>query len=236
MKITHILTPVVSSILFASLNSCDYTTPSNYTAPPMPGVGSKATTSKSLSSSNRSLRPTVSFPARIAFARVKTTSGNTLYFDNNRDLETPEHAKIISSLPHISGVANIHSSYLESNHTSYAELRKAARRIGSTMLAVYQVNTSSRTTNGSTLLSVATLGAAPTNGHKATATISLIFMDAKTGYIYGIMEERATSGSLSTSWGNYDANKNAEHKANTKAFDKLIKRLPQFWPTVYSKR
>lgn len=103
------------------------------------------------------------------------------------------------------------------------------------MLAVYQFNTTSRTKNGATILSVASLGAAPTNGHKATAHVSLTFIDANTGYIYGVIEESASASRLSTSWGSDNASRNAKHTANQKAVDKLMKKLPDFWQTVYNR-
>lgn len=214
-----------------SLTSC-YTTPGVYTAP---DFSSKPVLGKVASSSNKTLRPTVKFPARIAFARVNSYSGNNIQLVNNREYETDEHKKIIGSLPNIAGVTHLSSAYLPSTNTNLTELRKATRRLGASMLAVYQFNSTSRTSNGSTILSVATLGAAPTNGHKATAHVTLTFIDAQTGYIYGVLEESATARRLSTTWGSSSASDGAEHQANQRAVDKLMKKLPAFWQTVYTR-
>jgi len=171
-------------------------------------------------------------PARIAFARVESGGSSQVRLINNREYEKPEHAEIIGSLPNIAGVTHINSAFVSSSSTNLAELRKATRRLGASMLAVYQFNSSTRTTNGSTILSVATLGAAPMTGNKAFANVSLTFIDANTGYIYGVIEDSAYSNRISSSWGAGNARKNALTKANQKAIDKLMKRLPVFWEGV----
>ena len=237
MKIKYVLTPLVTTLLLFNLSSCnDYSTPSTYDVPVVSG---NVTPSKHKKSSrflsNKNLRPTVSFPCRIAFARVRSAGGNSLIFDDHRDLETQEHQKIIASLPKVAGVVNIQAAFLGDSNTDYDELRKAARRLGANMLAVYQINATMRSHNASMILSVATLGAAPINGNKATASISLIFMDARTGYIYGVMEDQATASNLSSSWGVDSSEETLKYRASKRAFDKIIKRLPQFWPTVYNK-
>lgn len=228
--ISSVSTIVISAGLLLTLNSC-YTTPGVYNAPDLnSNVKNKVASSRS--SSSRTLYPTVKFPARIAIAQVSNESASNLYLVNKRDLETDEHRKIVASLPHIAGVTHINSAYLPSRRTNIKELRKAAQRLGSNMLALYQFNTSSRVNNGSTVLSVATLGAAPTNGTKATANVSITFIDASNGYIYGVAEEQATKKALSSTWGAGNARKRSEHKANQEAFNKLMKNLPNFWNTV----
>lgn len=227
---------ILSAIPFTILSSCDYSTPTSYSAPSLPSQQHASTSKHSFTTpSNKNLKPSVRFPARVAFARVNGSHGNSLRLVNERDLETDNHAKIVGSLPNLAGAVNIHSAHLSSNTTNYRELRAAARRLGADIVGVYQFHTSSRTTNGSTLLSVVTLGAAPTNSSKATTTASLTFIDSKTGYIYGVSEQRATSSGLSTSWGEYSTRENATHRANQKAFDKLIKNLPTFWQSITAK-
>lgn len=232
MKTKTIITIATSCICIINLTSC-YSTPGTYTAPAM---SSSVTSNSSLpSSQNQTFRPSVRFPARIAFARVESRSSSNVKLINNREYETPEHAKIVSTLPNIAGVTHINNAYLSSSSTNIAELRKATRRLGASLLAIYQFNTSTRTTNGSTVLSIATLGAAPMTGNKAFANASLTFIDAKTGYIYGVLEESALSNRISSSWGAGNARKNALVNANQKAINKLMKRLPAFWETIYTR-
>ncbi len=230
------LSLVALSGALLSLNSCDYSTSSSYDAPVVHHESlSKNKKTSQRYTSNRTLKPTVKFPARIGFIQVTSGYNNNLRVVNNRDLETEEHEKIVGSLPNLAGAVNINPSFLSSSNTSYKELGYAAQKMGCNMLAVYEFRTTARSTNGSTILSVATLGAAPTNGHKAVSTVSLTFIDAKTGYIYGVMEEKATARGLSSSWGNDSTKGSIKHRADARAFDKLVRKIPAFWPSVYSR-
>lgn len=218
-----ILLPVLSASL---LTSCVYETSNDYVAPTSPIKGVKET--------NTNLRPTVHFPARIAVARVQTR-GSQIYLIEDREFDRPEHQQTITSLPQISGIVNIDPGQLDSTSTNYTELRKAAHRLGCNMLAVYRFHSSSHTKDASTLVSVATLGFAPTNAHTTNATVSLTIFDASNGYIYGVSEETARSKSLSTTWGSDNSTTSAAHKAQQEAYDKLIHKLPTFWNSILRK-
>ncbi|GAA5494438.1 hypothetical protein Rhal01_00599 [Rubritalea halochordaticola] len=220
------LLPILASSL---LTSCVYDTADSYVAPTKPIPGSKAH-----GYSEKTLRPQAKFPVRIAVARVQTR-GSQIHLIEDRDFEREEHQQVISSLPQIRGMVNVDPGQLESTDTSYPELRKAARRLGCNMLAVYRFHASHQSKNASTLLSVATLGAAPTNSHTTNATVSLTLIDASTGYIYGVSEETARTKSLSTSWGNGDSKESAKQRAQQKAYDQLIENLPRFWNSVLKK-
>jgi len=215
-----------------ALVSCDgYTTPSEYSAVDHPLRKVK----KEEVPSSRNLKPAAKFPARIAMVKVETGYSGNMSLSRNQHVERAEYAKTLGSLPGIAGMVNMNNTMVRSNRVSYASLRKEARNLGADLVAIYKFNTSTHTNNVSTLLSVATLGAAPTNGHRSVSAVSLLIMDARTGYVYGVEQASAEKRALSTSWGNDGASDHAEFRAEQVAMDEIMKKVPGFWKMLYAK-
>jgi len=225
----HMKTKLILSAITATLlTSCTYESPDTYNAPTKPIPNQK-------SPSNKNLRPTVKFPARIAIARVETNRySTTTRLIEDRSYERPEHLAQIASMPNIRSIVDIDPGLIEGPAT-YTNIRHAARRLGCNMVAVYRFSTTHNSKDNATILSVATLGAAPTNSHATTTTVTLTIFDASNGYIYGVLQENATAKSLSSSWGHSESQNGLEQKTRQQAFDKLIKKLPNFWSTVTRK-
>lgn len=216
------------------LASCTdgYTTPSSYqTSAP---TRSK-TQSNSLVSNSKHVKPTVKFPTRLAVVKVKDGYGGKLTVAPNQHVERPEYAQTISELEGLKGMVNLNNTTVGNGSVSYTSLRRSARNLGADMLGIYKFNTSTQDTEGPAVIQFASLGFAPVNSQKSVSAVSLILMDAKTGYVYGVLEESDKSSRLSSSWTTYNARSVNELKSKQKAMDKLMKKVPTFWNRIVTK-
>ena len=118
---------------------------------------------------------------------------------------------------------------------SYREIDAEARKVGADMVAIYRFEASDRSNDAFLPLSVATLGLAPTNSYTVTATATLMMRDARTGYLYGVMEESATNKGLTAGMDLHNAQERSKRNAKKKALDQLTAKLPVFWNGVLAK-
>ena len=102
-------------------------------------------------------------------------------------------------------------------------------------MAVYRFDSTDEHQDVFMPLTVATLGLAPNHTHKTTTVATLMVRDARTGYIYGVMEERASSGGLTAGMDWSNAAQRAQRSSRAEAMDKLMEKLPAFWGGVLAK-
>ena len=216
---------ILSSCLI--LNSCYYGTPDSYSVPVSMGSGAAHQES-------RTARPTVQFPARLAVAGIE--SGYSGYrLKREHDVEQSHHIEAVGRLPGVSGIVNLNQVGLVADLKDYAQLDHEARKLGADLLAVYRIEESVNSTDYVPLLSFATLGLVPTKPYELTATASLVIRDARTGYVYGVLEEKAEGSGMMAEMDTYDIQARAMRKAKIEALDKLTDGLPAFWETVRRK-
>lgn len=221
---------VVKKALFAlslTLASCEYHTPPSLSLPMTEG-------SSGAVPDNRNARPTVRFPARIAVARI-AASGNGFTLEDSTTGEKPEHAAMVTALPGVAGVVALNRIALKSQVESYRELDGEALKLGADILAVYRFDSSEDIQDAFMPLTVATLGLAPNHTHKTTTVVTLMVRDARTGYIYGVLEERASSGGLTAGMDVTNATHRGARRSRAEAMDKLMEQLPSFWNGVVAK-
>ena len=232
--------PCVLSLVGAlTLVSCySYETPMSYDAPAegyhRGAENSSSSASRSTPSASRTMRPSAKAPARVAVARVEV-SGNRFRLFDGRDYERPEHAAMVNQLPGVAGMVSLNNVSLRSNADSYEILEEEARKLGADLLAVYRFDTTQRSENQATLISVATLGVAPTQEYRVVSNVSLIVRDARTGYVYGVSEAQASRTGLATGWGDQNAMRTATRRTRQEALDKLMRQVPGFWSGVARK-
>lgn len=206
---------------------CHYDTPATYSLPVTPGPSGAI-------QENSNARPTVRFPARVAVARIESSGGGFRMIPET-DVEQSEHAAAASALPGVAGIVSLNRVALVSSVKSYRELDTEARKVGADLVAVYRFETSERSNDLFIPLSIATLGLAPTNTFTTVATATLIVRDARTGYLYGVLEESATDKGLTAGMDVYNAQERSKQHAKKEALDKLTEKLPRFWETVRAK-
>lgn len=179
-------------------------------------------------------RPTVRFPARVAVARIER-SGNYFHLESGANEEDPAHAAKAASLPGVKGFVPLNRVALVSSVKSYRELDREALKLGADLLAVYRYETDARSNDSLAPLTLATLGLAPTIKYQTTSVVTLMVRDARTGYIYGVLEERAEDKGLSNGMGLYYSEQDAKEDTRKLAMNRLMERLPGFWEGVRAK-
>ena len=207
--------------------ACHYDTPASYSLPMTQGPSG-------VIEDGSNARPTVRFPARVAVARIEASGGGFRMIPDT-DVENAEHAAAAASLPGVAGIVSLNRVALVSEVKSYRELDAEARKVGADLVAVYRFDASDRSSDVFLPLSVATLGLAPTNPYSVTATATLMVRDARTGYLYGVMEESATNKGLTAGMDLHNAQERSKRNAKKKALDQLTAKLPVFWNGVMAK-
>ncbi|MEM9238246.1 MAG: hypothetical protein AAGB14_15850, partial [Verrucomicrobiota bacterium] len=151
------------------------------------------------------------------------------------DVEQDRHVEEVVRLPGVRGIVNLNQVGLVTELKDYAQLDQEARKFGADLLAVYRIEESVNSTDYVPLLSFATLGLVPTQPFELTATASLMVRDARTGYVYGVLEEKAEESGVMAEMDTYKNQARAMRKAKIKALDELTERLPAFWDMVRRK-
>ena len=211
-----------------SLASCNeyYTPPS--TSLPMTGGSSGAV------QDHPHARPTVRFPARVAIARIEPAY-DSFRLVSGGGSENPEHAAKVTALPGVRGMVPLGRVALATRVNSYRELDREALKLGADLLAVYRIETERRSSDAFEPLSILSLGFAPTVSNQTTTVATLIVRDARTGYIYGVLEERAESKGVTMAMDISSAQRRAAKRTEKEAMDRLMERLPGFWNGVLAK-
>lgn len=218
---------LASLALSPFLTGCLYDTPATYSLPMTQGTSGAI-------QDTPDARPTVRFPARVAVARIESSHGGFRMIPET-DVEQSGHAEAAAVLPGVAGIVSLNRVALVGTVKSYRELDAEARKVGADLLAVYRFETSDRTGDLFVPLSIATLGLAPTSSFTTSATATLMVRDARTGYLYGVMEESATNKGVTAGMDLYNATERSKRKAKEAALDKLTANLPAFWGSVRAK-
>ena len=221
------ISKIILPVAVLTLAACDYYTPPQLSLPMTKGSSGAA-------QENSLARPTVRFPARVAVARI-APSGDGFRLEDSTQGEKPDHAAQVASLPGIAGVVALNRLTLKSQVESYRELDREAQKLGADIVAVYRFDSSDDVQDAFVPLTVATLGLAPNHTHKTTTVATLMVRDARSGYIYGILEERASSGGLTAGMDVNNATHRAQRRSRAAAMDKLMEKVPAFWSGVLAK-
>jgi len=183
---------------------------------------------------NPQASPTVRFPARVAVARIER-SGNFFHLDSGAIEEDPAHAAKAAALPGVRGFVPLNRVALTGSVKSYRELDREAMKLGADILVVYRYDTEVAVNDAFEPLTIATLGLAPTINHKTSSVVTLMVRDARTGYIYGVMEERADRKGVAMAMTLGGSGQDSKEDTRKQAMDRLMERLPAFWNGVLAK-
>ena len=141
-------------------------------------------------------RPTATFPANLAIARIQAPDYRTRTAQGHgrgsysvvftRDVERDDQLAAMEKLPMIRGVAPLGRLVVPAELHSDVELRNAAARLGADILLIYTFDTAFFTDERAMPLSVISLGLSPTKNVRVTTTASAIFLDTRSGFVYEI--------------------------------------------------
>lgn len=232
-------------LLLATLGGCaSYRTPGG----PAP-IGEM--TAPSVAAALR-VEPEAPMPAAIAFARVQahsywshSTQGlniGGMSLVTASDLERAEDSEAIAKWPDTSGVVRLSSILVARPRTEQVAaamlaLREAAAKLRADVLALYTIDTAFRVDDHSPgALGLLTLGLAPTKNAVVHSTASMMFVDVRTGFVFGAAEASASDDQLANSWTDDDAVDQCRRRVERTAFERLVGEAGKTWGAIAAQR
>jgi hypothetical protein len=185
-------------------------------------------------------KPTASFPARLATARVQAPGYRSLTNQGygsgrytvvtTRDVERDGDFERLGRLPMVAGVGPLNRLLLPPTLDSFKELRLAAASLRADMLLIYTFDTSFHV-GGSAVppLSVMSLGVLPLHEAVVTTTASAVVYDVRTAFVYGLADATARESQMTSLWTSRSAVDDARLRTEAQAFERLMAELEKTW-------
>jgi hypothetical protein len=183
------------------------------------------------------------FPARLAVVRVQAPqykSFSSESYGNGRfsvlttqELLAENHMSAIQAWPALAGVVPINRLLLPPKLESFDDLRLSAAQIQADVLLVYTLDTAFRVQGrGYGPLAAISLGVVPDRDAYITSTASALFIDVRTGFIYGVAEATAKTTGLTNVWGSRSTIDKKRVEAEQQAFDGLMTQAATTWKGI----
>jgi hypothetical protein len=190
--------------------------------------------------------PAASFPARLIVARIQgpgyVSYSNRGYGHGNysvltaRDIETDEDFRRIGAMPGVAAVGPLSRVLLPAQLDTTRELRTTAAQLRADVILLYTLDTSFRTdTTRIGPLQTVSMGFFPNKKAHVTTTCAAVFLDVRTGFVYGVAEGTATEEQRSGYWNTEDAIEKARAKAERAAFVGALTEIENVWATIVSR-
>ena len=187
-------------------------------------------------------RPAARFPASIAIARVQAPGYRSHTVQGHgtgafsvviqRDVETKDHFKTLSAMPEVRNLAPISRLLLPSRMKSDQTLRRAAAAMRSDVLLIYTLDTRFHRVDTDKPLDVVTVGILDNFNVEVYTTASAVFLDTRTGYVYGVSEGSSKKRTILNNWSNDEVVDAVRREVEAKAFDELVKSVVLNWTTI----
>jgi hypothetical protein len=187
--------------------------------------------------------PAASFPARLIVARVQAP-GYVSYSNRGyghgaysvltaRDMETEDDIRRLGAMPGVASVGPLSRVLLPPELNTTRELRTAAAQLRADVILLYTIDTSFRTdTTRIGPLQAVSLGFFPNKKAHVSSTCAAVFLDVRTGYVYGIAEATATEEQRSGYWNTEAAIEAARVKAERGAFVGALTEIEAAWGNI----
>jgi hypothetical protein len=183
------------------------------------------------------------FPARLAVVRVQAPqyrSYSSESYGNGRfsvlttqELLTDSQMNSIQGWPALAGAVPINRLLLPPKFESFDDLRLSAAQIQADVLLVYTLDTSFRVQGrGYGPLAAISLGVLPDRDAYITSTASALFIDVRTGFIYGVAEATAKASGLTNVWSSRSTIDKKRVEAEQQAFDGLMTQAAATWKGI----
>lgn len=187
--------------------------------------------------------PAASFPARLIVARIQAPGyvsySNRGYGEGSfsvltaRDIEAEGDFARIGAMPGVAAVGQLSRVLLPAQLNSSRDLRTAAAQLRGDVVLAYTLDTAFRTdTVRIGPLQAVGLGFFPNQKANVTATCSAVFMDVRTGYVYGVAEASATEEQRSNFWNTRSAIEEARVTAEREAFTGALTEVEKVWSAI----
>jgi len=225
---------VAATLLFAS-GCASYTTPGG----PVDLTGIQSADIRELMSREAA----ATFPASVTFARVQsqgyesrtaeTYGGGKYVVVTNRELLSDTDVEEMARWPGVRGIAPMSRLLIPARLSSIDDLRTASATVKADVLVVFTLDTSFRV-DGKSIgpLSVISLGLMRDRETVVTTTASAVFVDVRTGFVYGVAEASASERQVTNAWNTPNAADQGRLKTEGEAFDGLLRELKKTWTNV----
>lgn len=188
-------------------------------------------------------KPSPNFPARIAIARVQAAGYRSQTAEGVglgrftvitvQELFGDKELQAVSDWGQVAGVAPLNSLLLPPTLNSLDDLRVAAAKVQADVLLIYTLDTLFRV-QGKVYspLAVISLGILPDRDAKVTSTASALFIDVRTGFVYGLADATAKASQLTNAWDSADAVDRKRLEAEKQAVQELVRNLGSTWSGI----
>lgn len=183
------------------------------------------------------------FPASVSFARVQSpgyksltaeTYGNGSYVVvTNRELMSETRIDEISQWDSVRGVSPLSRLLIPSHLNSIDDLRTASANLKADVLIVFTLDTSFRV-DGKSIgpLNVISLGLMRDRETVVNTTASAVFVDVRTGFVYGVAEATASEKQITNAWNSANAADQGRLNTEREAFVGLTRELERTWTNI----
>lgn len=183
------------------------------------------------------------FPASVAFARAQSPGYQSLtaetYGDGryvvvtNRELMSDMRIEQIAQWDAVRGVTPLSRLLIPSHLSDIDDLRAASAKLKADVLIVFTLDTSFRV-DGKSIgpLSVISLGLMRDRETVVNTTASAVFVDVRTGFVYGVAEATASETQTTNAWNSKNAADQGRLITEREAFDELVRELERTWTGI----
>jgi len=193
-----------------------------------------------------SRKPSPNFPGRIAVVRVQAPDYRSYTVEasvsgrfsvvTTQELVTDVQIEAMERWPSVAAVAPMNRLLLPSRVDSLDDLRVAAAKVQADVLMVYTLDTAFRVQGrGYGPLTLISLGLVPDRDAYVTSTASVLFVDVRTGFVYGLGEATARESELTNAWGSNDTIDRKRIAAERSAFAQMFGNAEKTWAEIVSK-
>ena len=187
--------------------------------------------------------PTAGFPALVAVARVQssgyqspsasTYGGGSFVVITNRELMSDEQFELVGGWDGIRAVTPLSRLLIPPHLNDTEDLRIASAALKADILILYTVDTTFRVDGKSVgPMSVVSLGLLRDRETVVNTTASAIFVDVRTGFVYGVAEATANERKPSSVWTNASTADQARLRTERGAFEGLLVELDRTWTSI----
>lgn len=190
-----------------------------------------------------SRQPALTFPARLAVARVAAVGyrsgsnesiGSGAYaIVTTRDIESDASFERLGRMPRVAAIAPVSRLLVPANLGSTRDLRTAAAQLRADAVLIYTIDTRFRTESAQLgPLQTIALGFLPSEKAVVNATCAFMIIDVRTGFVYGTGETTATEDQRSNIWGSQSAIETARLKAEQRAYEDSLAEVEKLWASI----
>lgn len=190
-----------------------------------------------------SREPAAVFPAGLSFARVQSPAYRSMTAETygsgafavvaNREFMTDAILQDIAGWPSVTAIAPLTRLLTPTQLNDIDDLRTASARLKSDILIVFTLDTTFRV-DGKSIgpLSVISLGLLRDRETVVSTTASAVFVDVRSGFVYGVAESTAAEKQVTSAWGNINVVDQARLVTERQAFDGLLRELETTWKGI----